>query len=144
MLAEQKFSDAKLLVGSKQAREQLAEASAPPIRPVKIGKGVRGRVAGGETVLYRHEKTFYNSTILAAQVNGDISKKDLEAKLKAWNAIQYERVGLNLRPEVVAVKDTGDAKKFADTAKVVAETSEFNVILMTEDAAAMKAGLTLA
>ncbi len=126
---------------SDEAREQLAEASAPPIRPVKIGKGVRGRVAGGETVLYRHEKTFYNSTILAAQVNGDIAPKDLESKLKAWNAIQYERVGLNLRPEVVAVKDTGDAKKFAATAKVIAETSEFNVILMTEDAAAMKAGV---
>ena len=126
---------------SDEAREQLAEASAPPIRPVKIGKGVRGRVAGGETVMYRHEKTFYNPTILSAMVNGDIAKKDLEAKLKAWNAIQYERVGLNLRPEVVAVKDTGDAKAFAATAKTIAETSEFNVILMTEDPAAMKAGV---
>jgi acetyl-CoA decarbonylase/synthase complex subunit gamma len=126
---------------SDEAREKLAEASAPPIRPVKIGKGVRARVTGGETVMYRHEKTFYSPTIIAAQVNGDISKKDLEAKLKAWNAIQYERVGLNLRPEMVAVKDTGDAKAFAATAKTVAETSEFNVILMSENAAAMKAGI---
>jgi acetyl-CoA decarbonylase/synthase, CODH/ACS complex subunit gamma len=126
---------------SDEAREKLAEASAPPIRPVKLGKGVRARVAGGETVLCRHEKTFYNPTVLAAMVDGKISKKDLEAKLKAWNAIQYERVGLNLRPEMVAVKDTGDAKAFAATAKTVAETSEFNVILMTEDPAAMKAAV---
>lgn len=126
---------------SDEAREQLAEAAAPPIRPVKVGKGVRGRTAGGETVMYRHEKTFYNPTLMAALVNGDIDKKELETKLTAWNAIQYERVGLNLRPEMVAVKDTGDAKAFAETAKTIAETSEFNVILMSENADTMKAGI---
>ena len=48
---------------SDEAREQLAEASAPPIRPVAIGKGVRAATTGGETVQYRHEKTFYNPTL---------------------------------------------------------------------------------
>ncbi len=43
---------------SDEAREQLAEASAPPIRPVAVGKGVRAATTGGETVQYRHEKTF--------------------------------------------------------------------------------------
>ncbi|MFP4039979.1 MAG: acetyl-CoA decarbonylase/synthase complex subunit gamma [Desulfosudaceae bacterium] len=126
---------------SDEAREQLAEAAAPPIRPVKLGKGVRARTAGGETVMYRHEKTFYNPTVLAVLVNADIAQKDLEAKLKAWNAMQFERVGFNLRPEMVAVKDTGDAKAFAAAAKTIAETSEFNVILMSEKADVMKAGV---
>jgi len=127
---------------SDEAREQLAEASAPPIRPVAIGKGVRAATSGGETVLYRHEKTFFNPTLLAATVGSDISDKDLAAKLMGWNALQYERVGLNLRPELVAVKDAGKgADAFAKTAKTVAETSEFNVILMTEDADVMKAGV---
>ena len=31
-------------------------------------------------------------------VGSDIADADLEAKLKAWNAFQFERVGLNLRP----------------------------------------------
>jgi acetyl-CoA decarbonylase/synthase complex subunit gamma len=49
---------------------------------------------------------------------------------------------LNLRPELVAVKDVGgDAAAFAAVAKQVAETSEFNLILMTEDADVMKAGV---
>jgi acetyl-CoA decarbonylase/synthase complex subunit gamma len=95
---------------SDEAKEQLAEASAPPIRPVKIGKGVRAFTTGGETVLYRHEKTFFNPTALAAMVASDIADADLEAKLKTWNAFQFERVGLNLRPELVALKDAnGDA-----------------------------------
>jgi len=126
---------------SAEAREQLAEASAPPIRPVVVGKGVRKATTGGETVLYRHEKTFFNPTLLAAVVPSDISDADLTAKLACWNAFQYERVGLNLRPELIAVKDVnGNKDAFAATAKKIAETSEFNVILMTENADVMKAG----
>ncbi len=127
---------------SDEAREQLSEASAPPIRPVAVGKGVRAATTGGETVQYRHEKTFYNPTLLAAAVGSDIAEADLEAKLKNWNAFQFERVGLNLRPEMVLLKDAGgDGAAFAATAKKIAETSEFNLILMTEDAGVMKSGI---
>ena len=58
---------------SDEAKAQLSEASAPPIRPVAIGKGVRKFTTGGETVQYRHEKTFYNPTAFAAMVSSDIS-----------------------------------------------------------------------
>ncbi len=127
---------------SDEAREQLAEASAPPIRPVAIGKGVRAATAGGETVQYRHEKTFYNPTLLAATVGSDIEDSDLATKLKTWNAFQFERVGLNLRPELVALKDVnGDKDAFANAAKKIAETSEFNLVLMTEDPGVMKAAV---
>ena len=127
---------------SDEAREQLSAASAPPIRPVAVGKGVRSFTTGGETVQYRHEKTFFNPTAFAALVNSDIKDSDLKDKLKIWNAFQYERVGLNLRPELVALKDVkGDKKEFAQKAKIVAETSEFNLILMSENADVMKAGI---
>ena len=130
---------------SDEAREQLSEASAPPIRPVDLGKGVRAAKTGGETVQYRHEKTFYNPTLLSAMVDSGISQADLEAKLNTWNAFQYERVGLNLRPELVALKDTnGDKSAFAAAAKTIAETSEFNLILMTEDLDVMKSGVEAA
>jgi acetyl-CoA decarbonylase/synthase complex subunit gamma len=127
---------------SDEAREKLAEASAPPIRPVVLGKGVRATKTGGETVLYRHEKTFYNPTPLAALVASDISESELEAKLKVWNAFQYERVGLNLKPEFVALKDaSGNKDAFAAAAQTIAGNSEFNLILMSEDAGVMTAGV---
>jgi len=127
---------------STEAREKLSEASAPPILPVEIGKGVRKRTVGGETVMYRHEKTFYNPTAIAVKVGSDTKDKDLKAKLKKWNAFQYERVGLNLRPELVVVADAnGNKDAFAKTAKTVAETSEFNVILMSDNVDVMKAGV---
>ncbi len=127
---------------SDEAREQLAEASAPPIRPVALGQGVRKTKAGGETVMYRHEKTFYSPTPIGAMVGSDIAQPDLEGKLKAWNAFQFERVGFNLRPELVSIKDVnGDKDAFANVAKTIAETSEFNLVLMSEDIGVMTAGV---
>jgi acetyl-CoA decarbonylase/synthase complex subunit gamma len=130
---------------SDEAREQLAEASAPPIRPVAIGAGVRAFKTGGETVMFRHEKTFYSPTGMAAIVNSDIDSEALEKRLKEWNALQYERVGLKLRPELVALKDVnGDSSAFATGAKKIAEESEFNLILMSDNVGTMKAGVEVA
>lgn len=127
---------------SDEAREQLAEASAPPIRPVAIGAGVRAFRTGGETVMFRHEKTFYNPTGIAAVVDSAMDAKALDKKLKEWNALQFERVGLTLRPELIALKDgSGDGAKFAVAAKKIAEESEFGLILMTDNVDVMKAGL---
>ena len=124
---------------SDDAREQLAEASAPPIRPVAIGAGVRAFKVGGETVMYRHEKTFYNPTGLGAMIASDIASEALDKKLKEWNALQYERVGLNLRPEFVALKDVnGDNNIFTALAKKIAEESEFNLVLMSDKAEVLK------
>ncbi len=126
---------------SDEAKEQLAEASAPPIRPVAIGAGERAFKTGGETVMFRHEKTFYNPAGLAALVKSDIDAGALDQKLKSWNALQYERVGLNLKPELVALKDAnGDGSSFASAAKKIAEESEFGLILMSDNPDAMKAG----
>ena len=126
---------------SDEAREQLAEASPPRIRPVAIGDGVRPFNSGGETALFRHEKTFYNPTGLAAMLSSDIDSEALDRKLKEWNVLQYERVGLNLIPQLVALKDVnGDSEVFASVAKKIAEESEFGLVLMSDKVDALKAG----
>ncbi len=45
---------------SEEAKQALAEASAPPIRLVTIGVGDKKIEVGNEIVLFRHEKTFYH------------------------------------------------------------------------------------
>jgi len=127
---------------SDEAKEQLAEASAPPIRPVAMGAGARAFKVGGETVMFRHEKTFYNPTAIAAVIASDMDAGALDTKIKAWNALQYERVGLNLCPELVALKDAnGDGAAFAAAAKKIAEETEFGLVLMSDNAEAMKAAV---
>jgi len=66
----------------------------------------------------------------------------LAEKLKGWDTLQFERVGFNLRPELIAIKDVnGDAGKFAALAKKVVDESEFCLVLMSEDVGVMKAGI---
>jgi len=130
---------------SDEAKEQLAEASAPPIRPMQIGEGDRSFKLGGETVLYRHEKTFVSQPGVGVLVTSDTDEGALSDKLKLWDTFQFERVGFNLMPEVVAIKDVnGDSGKFAALAKKVCDESNFCLVLMSEDANVMKAGLEAA
>ncbi len=127
---------------SGEIKAKLAEASAPPIRPVMIGEGPRAVKIGGETVMFRHEKTFYNPTGLAALISSDISPAAVETKIREWGTLQYERVGINLRPELIALKDVnGKADDFKEAAKKIATESEFNLVLMTDNADVMKAAI---
>ncbi|RJP55442.1 MAG: acetyl-CoA decarbonylase/synthase complex subunit gamma, partial [Deltaproteobacteria bacterium] len=66
---------------SEEAKEKLAEASAPPIRQLTVGYGDRPVKVGGETVLYRHEKTFFNPTGLAALLTTDMDAATVDMKL---------------------------------------------------------------
>jgi acetyl-CoA decarbonylase/synthase complex subunit gamma len=45
---------------SAESKVQLAESAAPPIRLVSIKAGGNEVKAGNETVMFRHEKTFFN------------------------------------------------------------------------------------
>jgi len=117
---------------SDEAREQLAEASAPPIRPLTVGSGDTAVKIGGETVLFRHEKTFFNPPGIAGRIKD--TDGDIADKVKKWAAFQYERVGLNLRPELVFLEcASGDAAKFEAAAKAVVEGSDLSLILACED-----------
>ncbi|UCH00503.1 MAG: acetyl-CoA decarbonylase/synthase complex subunit gamma [Deltaproteobacteria bacterium] len=127
---------------SDEAKEQLAEASAPPVRPIQIGAGDRSFKLGGETVLFRHEKTFVSPPGLGALVASDTDEGKLAERLKVWDNLQFERVGLNLRPELVAIKDVGgDSGRFATLAKKVVDESDFCLVLMSEDVGTMRAGI---
>ncbi|MBI4282944.1 MAG: acetyl-CoA decarbonylase/synthase complex subunit gamma [Chloroflexi bacterium] len=127
---------------SEEAKAQLQEASAPPIRPVTIGVGNRALKVGGETVMFRHEKRFENPPGLALLIKDTMGDAEVDARLERFKRFQYERVGLTLRPELVAVKDeSGDASKFAALVSKVKQNSDANIILMSNSANVLAAGL---
>ena len=51
---------------SSETIAALGAAAEPPIRPVKLGP--MGQEIGNETVLYRHEKRFFNPCLLALRL----------------------------------------------------------------------------
>ncbi len=126
---------------SDEAKEKLEEASAPPIRPVKIGSGEKAIKIGGETVLYRHEKRFENPTGLAILISDTMDEAEIDARLDRFKNLQYERVGLTLRAELVAAKcESNDAAKYKALITRI-KSSDANIILMSENADMLAAGL---
>jgi len=126
---------------SEEVRDKLAEASAPPIRPVKIGMKEGVKTIGGETVMFRHEKTFFNPTLIAGLVTTAMTDAEVDAKIAQFNKLKYERVGLTLRPELLAILDAnGDAAKFAALAKKVMDGSDAGLILCSENPDVVKGG----
>jgi len=127
---------------SEEAKAELADAAAPPIRVVEIGAGERKLKIGGETVLFRHEKTFLNPPGIAVLVTDEMSDEEVAGRLERFKTLEYERVGLTLRADLIAVKSiSADAGKFeALVARVKSET-DGGIILMTDDVGVMETGL---
>jgi len=118
---------------SEEAKAELAEASAPPIRPVKIGVGDEAVTVGGETVLFRHEKTFVNSPGIAILISDTMEDGEVEARVKKLDELEYERVGLVLRANLAALKcESGDSAKFEALVKKVAAGTKKPLILICE------------
>lgn len=127
---------------SEEATAALSEASAPPILPVTIGTGDRALKIGGETVMFRHEKRFENPPGLAILVSDSMDDTEVNARLDKFKNLEYERVGLTLRPDLIAIKsESGDAAKFEALAGKVKAGSDANIILISDSADVLAAGL---
>ncbi len=127
---------------SEEAKAQLSEASAPPIRPLAIGSGENVVKIGGETVQFRHEKTFVNKPGFAILISDAMPEPEIEDRLKRFNELRYERVGLTLRPEMIAIKnESGDPGKFEALVKKVRSETDAALILMSEKVEALTAGV---
>ncbi len=141
-LAAGKAELAKCSHVSEQAKTQFQEASAPPIRLVTIGTGARIFKVGGETVMFRHEKRFENPPGFAILIKDTMPDAEVDARLEKLKQLQYERVGLTLRPELVAVKDeSGDAGKFVALVNKVKQSTDAGIILMSDNPDILAAGL---
>ena len=127
---------------SEEAKAKLTEAAAPPIRPVTIGVGDKALKTGGETVMFRHEKRFESPTGFAILITDTMDDAEVDARLEKFRQLEYERIGLTLRPELVAVRDdSGDAKKFESLADKVKQNSNAAIILMSSNPDVLAAGL---
>jgi len=126
---------------SAEARAALEGAAAPPIRLVTIGHGDRAVKIGNETVLFRHDETFYHPPGIAVRVRDDLDEAALQERVTAVRNLQFERVGQKLAVDMIAVENTsGDPERFTKAAAMAAR-SDLALILMAKDCAALSAAL---
>jgi acetyl-CoA decarbonylase/synthase complex subunit gamma len=88
---------------SEDAIASLSEATAPPMKTIKIGTGEGEYTLGGETVLFRHEKTFVSKTRYAVSLCTGMSDEAVEAKLAEIPKVDNERIGERMYTELVYV-----------------------------------------
>ncbi|MDI6793167.1 MAG: acetyl-CoA decarbonylase/synthase complex subunit gamma [bacterium] len=124
---------------SEEAKATLGEASAPPIRPITIGSGDYALKIGEETVLFRHDKTFVHPSGLAILIEDTSPAEEVKARLKQLDDVRFERVGLTLRADLVALKNTSGRKEsFLSLVEQVKDTL-YGIVLMSEDSEIMAA-----
>lgn len=130
---------------SDEAKAKLEAAAAPPIRLVAVhGDGHRVEV-GNETVLFRHEKTFYHPPGLFVRVRDDRPLDEVREIAARVAAYSVDYVGIDLTLDGLAVESvTGDPETFRAYVAAVREVMKRPLILMSDAPEVLEAGLAAA
>ncbi len=127
---------------SPEVKARLEEASAPPIRAVAIGP--KKREIGNETVLFRHEEKFRNPCALGVILDDSRGPEGIAQAAKTLAGYKLERIGQLLEPDLVAIRQTGEAGRFVDAVKAFAGAGTgLGAVLMSADPQALSKALEL-
>ena len=124
-----------------EALAKLSAATEPPMKTIKVGAGDAELSLGGETVLFRHEKTFVSRTRYAMSLCTCMDDETVAQKLEDIKKVDYERIGERMFVEMVYVNYSADGKQdYVELVKKAAETGRI-LILGCKDAEVAKAAL---
>jgi acetyl-CoA decarbonylase/synthase complex subunit gamma len=113
---------------NEEARAQLSEAAAPPVRPMILKSNGYEVKAGNEVVLFRHEKTFYSRPGLFVRVYDSMPIDEIKAKVESADQFVVDYVGMELDMNGFVVQaDGGD---FPAVVGAVREISHKPLILI--------------
>jgi len=125
---------------SEEALATLNSATAPLMKTISVGE----HKLGGETVLFRHEKTLVNKNLFAVSVDTTMTADEVDEKLAAVAKVDYERIGERMFVEMIFVANKGtDAAAYAELVKKAAATGR-TLVLECWDVECAKAALAVA
>ncbi len=131
-LAARKAELAECPYASEEAHRVLGEATEPPVRSVPFGPN-KSLIAGEETVLYRHEKTFVRPTIIALHIFEEDDDIIFEKKLQAAMNYSYERVGETFQIDCIALSCNVNFDAFINRTEKIWKQSSKPVILKCDN-----------
>jgi acetyl-CoA decarbonylase/synthase complex subunit gamma len=123
-----------------ESKGKLETSAAPPIRLITLSANGSALKVGNETVMFRHEKTFFHQSGLFVRIKDTQADAADIAQSVADYSVDY--VGMDLSLDGLAVEAAGG--DFAATVAAVAEAASLPLILLTEDPALAEAGLKAA
>ncbi len=124
---------------SDDAKAMLNEQTAPPMKTITVGE----HKLGGETVLFRHEKTLVNKSLFAVKVCTCMDEATVDAKLAEVAKVDYERIGERMYVEFIFVANNqNDPAVYAELVKKAAATGRA-LVLECWDVECAKAALAV-
>jgi len=110
---------------SDDAKAMLNEQTAPPMKTLSVGE----HKLGGETVLFRHEKTLVSKNLYAVSVCTCMDEATVDAKLAEAQKVDYERIGERMYVEFIQVANNqADPAVYANLVKKAAATGRALVL----------------
>ena len=127
---------------SEDAKAAMSEATAPPMKTIKIGAGEQEMTLGGETVLFRHEKTFVSKTRYAVDLCSSMDDATLDARIAELKHVDYDRIGERMYVEMIDVEydPASGADRYVELVKKAAGEGRV-LILDCQDVEVAKAAL---
>ena len=138
-LAAKQVELAKCPYVSEESAAQLAEAAAPPVRPIMVQSNGHEVKGGNEVVMFRHNKKFFSPPGLFLRVYDDQSADEIKAKVKPVSEYVVDYVGMDLSMGGIAVQARGG--DFQAAVKAVRETTSLPLVLIAPPEA-LKAALS--
>ncbi len=127
---------------SEDAKAAMSEATAPPMKTIKIGAGEQEMTLGGETVLFRHEKTFVSKTRYAVDLCSSMDDATIDARIAELKHVDYDRIGERMYVEMIDVEydPASGADRYVELVKKAAGEGRV-LILDCQDVEVAKAAL---
>ncbi len=142
-LAQKKAELGECPHASDEAKDSLGAASEPPIRLIKIG-GANALEIGNETVMFRHDKTFFHQTGIAIELLTSEDIGDLKKKIEEIENYRVERVGEELFIDLFFIRHNTDKKdNFLETIHAAQNFSSKGLILDCPSIETLKKGLEI-
>jgi acetyl-CoA decarbonylase/synthase complex subunit gamma len=117
-----------------ESKTQLAESAAPPMRLVTLKSSGHEVKVGNETVLFRHDKTFYNHPGMFLRIGDDESPSAIQAKAAQADAYKVAYVGMELVLDGFAIESVaGSPEAFAAAVQAVRAVSKRPLVLISKN-----------
>lgn len=129
---------------SEENLSKLSESTAPPMKALTVGAGANEYKLGGETVLFRHEKTLVNRNRFAVAIKDTDSADVVNSKIENIKKVDFERIRERMKAEFAAFIYTGNKEAYiANIKAVLASGAELAYMVVCEDVEVAKEALEL-
>lgn len=126
-LAKQQVAIEKCPHIPSELKEMFCEASKIQQHEIKLSHTL---VTGGENVMYRHDKTFVNRTVIAVWLDSD--DKDFDKKLEQISTYEIERIGEKFKVDAIYLTgknlETATKKVEAKSIAAISEISPYSIV----------------